>query len=239
MGRNVGVRRAAAGLVLVAVLTGAAACGGEPKSVTEASGGQSAANLGGAYQILRARNPDGTTYRGEVNIAPKGAYYKLLWEIAGSESISGVALRTGDVLGAGWSRGAGYGVAVYRVVGGKLLGRWASFNSFDQLGTEELEGPDGLNGTYTITRGSNPDTGKPYGGTVQITPVGEVYKVAWKLDDGSSVGGVGLVEQDTLVVGFSVAGNAGVTAYTVVGGELRGRWVRPGTTEIGNEDLGK
>jgi hypothetical protein len=228
MRRTVAVVLLAAGLVL-------AACGED--GVSSGLLEEDAGKVAGDYQIIAARSPDGATYTGSMNVAARGPYYKLLWELPGRPSLSGVGIRSGPIFGVGWSNGVGYGVMVYKVLGERLAGRWVAFNSYDKLGTEDIVGPATLNGSFKIDKAIDPASGQPYTGTVTIEPKGETFQLTWKLSNGSNLKGVGLRVGDDLVVGFSSSGKGGVSVYQVMGKELQGRWVEIGSTAVGQENV--
>jgi hypothetical protein len=197
-----------------------------------------AGELDGTYKITAASNPGGAgTYSGSVTLKRTGGSYQLAWDIPGSPGYSGVAIPVGSTLGVGWGMGAHYGVAVYQVNGGSLKGKWATALSPD-VGTEDLEGPPGLNGTYKITKAAGPD-GKGYEGNVAIAPKGQTFEVTWTLPT-ESYSGVGIQEGDLLIVGWGEAGKgAGVVSYKINGATLAGRWGAPGAPQLGTESLTK
>lgn len=203
-----------------------------------ASAGQ-AADPSGSYAISSSTNPGGAPgYTGSTTITRSGDIHDVTWTIPNTPPYTGVAVLSGSTLGVGWGMGSRYGVAVYKVSGGQLSGRWATKGSGARAGTEVLDGPAGLNGAYKITSGSAPD-GKSYTGTVSITPTGETYAVKWTLPS-DSYSGVGIKQGDTLVVGWGEAGKgAGVVSYEVSASTLNGKWATPGGTQLGTEILGK
>lgn len=190
--------------------------------------------IAGAYRIAAAHNPNGTTYSGDVAISRQGDVYRLSWTIGGSPGYVGVGLHVGDVLGVGWSAGAAPGVVVYRVKGGTLHGTWAA-GARGGVGEEDLDGPPGLNGTYRITRGKNPD-GSSYTGSVAIKKQGDTYALVWSIPH-TSYAGVGILNGDVLSVGWGSGNAPGVVAYAVSGGTLDGAWANPGDPKRGSERL--
>ena len=203
-----------------------------------ASAGQ-AADPSGTYAVTSSTNPGGAPgYTGSIKITRAGDVHDVTWTIPNTPPYTGVAVLSGSILGVGWGLGSRYGVAVYTVSGGHLSGRWATKGSGERAGSETLDGPAGLSGTYKITSGAAPD-GKGYTGTVSITPTGETYAVKWALAT-ESYGGVGIKQGDTLVVGWGDVGkDAGVVSYQVSGSVLNGKWATPGGTKLGTELLGK
>ena len=131
---------------------------------------------------------------------------------------------------------AEYGVAVYRIEGGRLVGRWTTSATASQLGTEILQGPAGLDGVYQVVTGAEPSTGGKYTGTVTIAPNGKNYQVLWNLS-GRSRSGVGLKSGDVFAVGWGPANASGVVVYRKQGSTLDGVWAPFGTPLQGTEVL--
>ncbi len=197
------------------------------------------ADLSGNYTISSSHNPGSTSgYKGSASIDKRGDVYRVHWT-AGSAPYHGVAIETGSTLAVGWGRGKAYGVLVYTIDGGTLHGMWANLDS-DKLGTEDLSGPTGLNGDYTITKATNPSGKGAYTGQVKITPTGSTYAVAWKLSTGDSYAGVGIKDGDKLIVGWGTAGSeAGAVDYKISGSTLEGSWATPGGSQLGGETLSR
>lgn len=194
--------------------------------------------LAGRYTIAAASNPGGKGgYSGSVDVENVGDHVSLAWNIPNVPAYKGVGVVVDGVLGVGWGTGSAYGVAVYKVVGGKLTGTWANMSQ-SQTGTENLEGPPGLNGSYTITSATLPESKKGYTGTVLIVPNGATHTVTWTLPN-DSYSGVGILRGDVFVVGWGIGGNAGAVAYGVSPGKLDGSWATPGGTALGGETLQK
>ncbi len=208
-------------------------------AASAASGPVNPADVSGNYRILSASNPGGKGgYSGTVAIAKHGDLYSVDWTILHTPPYKGVGIVEGQVFGVGWGLGKAYGVAVYKVNGGTLEGKWATSSSGGRAGIENLSGPAGLNGTYKITEGKDGDQGKPYTGTVSITPAGSVYNVTWHIP-GNTFSGVGILKDNVFSVGWGTAGKgAGVVVYKV-GSKLDGSWAQPHGTQLGTEVLGK
>jgi hypothetical protein len=212
--------------------------GSAEDSVKPSSPSAASDALAGKYEITAAANPGGAgSYGGKVTLTRSGSAYQIAWAIPNSPPYSGVGIPVGNTLGVGWGMGARYGVVVYQVSGGTLKGQWATAMN-PAVGTEDLEGPPGLNGTYKITKAAGPD-GKSYAGSVAIAPKGDAFEVTWTLP-GESYSGVGIKEGDLLVVGWGEAGKgAGVVSYKMNGNKLVGRWGAPGSDKLGTESLTK
>lgn len=201
--------------------------------------GTAAGNVAGSYTITSAANPGGGGgYQGSVAITPTGDIYKVAWTIPNSPPYSGVAILEGSTLGVGWGMGAQYGVVVYTINGGKLSGKWATAGSGSTAGTEVIEGPEGLSGTYKVVSAKAP-AGGTYTGSVTITPTGATHSVQWNLSNGS-FSGVGIRQGNLLIVGWGEAGKgAGAVSYQVSGSTLTGVWASPGGTQLGSETISR
>ncbi len=219
---------------------GAASASEQPAAATtpdKQSAVTAPATLAGTYSIESSSNPGGQGhYAGTVAVTSVAEHYVLEWSISNTPPYKGVALEEGDVLGVGWGMGAGYGVAVYAIDGGRLTGRWATASTGTRLGTEVLVGPAGLDGTYRIDSSYSPDTGNAYEGSVSIKRSGATYHVRWHVGT-QSYAGVGLREGNVLVVGWGGANGAGVVLYTKSGARLVGHWAAPGSDLLGTETL--
>lgn len=227
--------------VIFAVLAAcpAASPAAAPAASSPSSASPPSAGIVGHYTIAAASNPGGKGgYSGSVDVAAAGDHLSLAWNIANVPAYKGVGVVVDNVLGVGWGTGSAYGVAVYKVAGGKLTGTWANMSQ-NQTGTENLDGPAGLNGTYTISSATLPGSGKSYGGTMQIVPNGATYTVTWTLPEAAPYSGVGILRGDVFVVGWGIGGNAGAVAYAVSAGKLDGSWATPGGSALGGETLTK
>lgn len=99
-----------------------------------------------------------------------------------------------------------------------------------------------LAGQYDC-KGENPDGSGQYAGKVIIEgDTGGTYKFKWKLA-GSNYSGVGILNGDTVSVGYSGGGkDFGVVVYKIQDGgkTLAGSWIfYPGGTGLGKETLTK
>lgn len=192
----------------------------------------------GAYTISAAVNLfNKPAYTGTVNIRNKRGIHKLLWSIPNAPRYEGIGIVVDGILCAGWGMGGYYGVVVYKVDGGKLKGKWTASN-LEGIGTEDLEGPPGLNGVYRITGSISPGTHKGYPGNVTINKNGDVYLVTWLLET-ESYSGVGILEDNLLIIGWGVGRSTGVVYYRIRNGVLEGRWTIPQATTIGIENLSR
>ena len=199
----------------------------------------SAATVGGGtvFDIASSSNPGGgKPYGGQVALSKTGEVFQLRWSIDNTPPYTGVGIEEGNVLGVGWGVGSNQGIVVYRIQGGTLRGRWASSATRGHVGTEDLQGPPGLNGTYKIVASQSPVGGKSYTGTVTIQPTGDTYSLRWQLAN-ESYAGVGIKRGNVLFVGWGAGKGSGVVVYTRRGDDLDGVWASPGGTQLGTEVL--
>lgn len=188
----------------------------------------------GTYDIATGRNPDGSSYQGAVQIARTGSVVHLRWDLGGTHNThQGVGLVDGNRLAAAWTAAPNGGVVIYKVNGGTLTGRWASYGGTTEA-VENLKGPSGLSGDYRITLGTN-ESGGRYTGKVGIVPRGTSYALKWELDSGEQYTGVGVLTGDLLTVGWGAG--SGAVVYDVRGDKLDGSWVGRGDPKLGKEDL--
>ena len=196
-------------------------------------------DLSGNYKITYASNPGGGSYDGSVRISRLGDAYRIVWTMTAGQSYEGVGLQIGNMLAVGWGIGGGKnGVVAYRINGGTLKGVWTLSHMKGATGTEELAGSPELRGSYKIVSSTTPGAGKGYAGTVNLTPHGDTYAVAWRLASGESYTGVGIRQGDVLVVGWGISQDSvGVVSYRAEGATLVGVWAIPGGESLGAETL--
>jgi hypothetical protein len=195
-----------------------------------------ARDLSGTYKSSGTR-PDGNKFGGgSVKVEKAGNLYKLTWTHPGEPAYQGIGIPSQDGYGlaVGWGKDGNYGVVVYTINGGKLSGEWASPTQTG-VGTEVLEGPASLNGSYKIIKSTGNYTGK-----VSITPTGDTYAVSWTLDSGERYSGVGIRFDETLFVGYGTGKKEyGVAAYLVTEDALDGVWTFLTSNRVGKERLAR
>lgn len=81
--------------------------------------------LTGNY-TLQGQNPNGTAYKGTLEVQETNAVFLLTWQI-GSSVHRGTGLLTDNILSVVWSTGNESGLATYRVAGNTLSGSWIGF----------------------------------------------------------------------------------------------------------------
>jgi hypothetical protein len=93
------------------------------------------ADLSGIY-LCEGVNPDGSPYKGLVEITRKQASYTVEWTLAASE-VRGVGIFRGGMLAVSYFGGSP-GVVVYRIEAGRLIGEWTVGNANGHLFSETL-----------------------------------------------------------------------------------------------------
>lgn len=200
------------------------------------TGHVSAQSIAGEYKCTGA-GPGGEEYGGKVFIkALEGPLYTLKWDLGGGTNYVGTGVFEDGILAAAYGGGKPYGLVVYQVKGGKLKGKWL-IGGQAGVGEENLEGPEGLSGTYSITSAKNA-AGNPYTGKVAITKNGETYAVNWTLPN-ESYSGVGILVGDTLVVGWGQGSEFGTVIYAQDGANFKGKWAAANDNKLGSETLTK
>lgn len=200
------------------------------------TGHLSAQSITGEYKCAGS-GPGGAEYTGKVLIKNlEGPLYTLAWNLGSGGSYVGTGVFEDGILAAAYGGGKPYGLVVYQVKGGKLKGKWLVGGQAG-VGEETLEGPEGLDGTYTITSGKNA-AGKPYTGKVDIAKNGETYTVKWTLPN-ESYSGVGILVGDTMVVGWGQDNGFGTVIYVQDGANFKGKWASANDTKLGSETLTK
>ncbi len=201
-----------------------------------------AQDVAGLYDI-QGKFPNGKDYGGAVKIVPFGSAHAILWKLADGQGYEGLAIRQGNVLGAGYAAGKlPFGWVVYRVAGGVLDGEWVtSGDPKAELGRETLEGPATLGGKYKITLGQNRDGTTNYTGEVIIKPDGDTFLVAWMVPNLAYVGR-GVRIGDVLVVAYGRGQDPrklpGVVAYKIDDANaMDGIWATAGSPQTGTEAL--
>lgn len=94
-------------------------------------------DLSGVYRC-EGVNPNGTPYRGRVEITKDDHTYRLRWTMAQGASL-GIGIVNGDVLAVSYFTGANVGIVLYKIQkGSQLIGEWALLGADGQLYPEEL-----------------------------------------------------------------------------------------------------
>lgn len=104
-------------------------------------------------------------------------------------------------------------------------------------------------GKYSVS-GTNPDDGKKYTGTVEVTRTGETYSVVWRIGNdvfngtaiagyievGNYVAGAATVDDTILSVAYSSGNSYGLAVYVQQSdGAWEGVWTYGGGTKVATE----
>lgn len=96
---------------------------------------------------------------------------------------------------------------------------------------------DDVVGKY-VCFGTHPYNAGRYGCQVEITRAGEAYRIRWAFEEGYDYGGVGVVKDGYLCVGYESHVGYGVAIYKIeTDGTLDGVFGIPGFKETGSEKL--
>lgn len=196
--------------------------------------------LTGAYKA-EGKTVDGLDYGGKVGIEPHGKGVRLAWALDGGDGYRGLGLQLDDVLGSVyWAEGEQFddpGIVIYRIDGGRLQGIWMPQGGpEDQIGREDLLGPNSLEGRFEIALGQNPGGRTNYTGYVNVERHGDTFHFHWYAPTDSYVGN-GIRIGDIMVVGYALHRPPGTVAYCVRGENLEGVWTHGEDTRLGRETL--
>ena len=196
--------------------------------------------IAGKYNVVGS-NPDGSPYRGTLEIILHGDVYQFRWN-AGTQ-YDGVGVANGNVVAVAFANGEngkGCGVVDYEITSdGSLDGKWGYWGT-NEAGTEKatrtggsaLEGL-GMEGVYDAT-GQNPN-GKEYKAKLTVEAAGRnLYRFVWS----NNTDGVGIKQGTNVAVGIGGA-RCGFVAYEIRPDGLEGIWGGYGTDKTGTEKATK
>lgn len=192
-------------------------------------------DIAGQYNVV-GTNPNGSPYRGTVEVIRQGAVYQFRWK-AGPQ-YDGVGVVNGNVIAVAFTEGAdgkGCGVVDYTIAAdGTLDGKWGYWGQNDS-GTETAKrtSGSGLVGEYEAN-GTNPD-GKQYKGHLSVASEGGGYKFTWS--NGSE--GFGIKQGENVAVGIGGRRCAFVSYQVKPDGTLEGIWGGYGSSQTGTEKATK
>jgi hypothetical protein len=94
-------------------------------TAASSSWAQEQPDVAGVYRC-EGTNPDGSRYRGVVEIRKEADTYRVSWTMSQRASALGIGILRGDVLAVSYFTGESLGVVAYRMEkGGQLIGEWA------------------------------------------------------------------------------------------------------------------
>jgi len=121
----------------------------QPATPEQPAPGESTPNrsVAGVY-LCEGANPDGSPYKGLVEIVAVDNTYLVHWVMADGVEVLGVGIRNSDTLSVSYFGGTP-ALAVYRIEGDRLLGQWT------------MGGAEGMLYSETLTRMSEDKLKKP------------------------------------------------------------------------------
>ena len=166
--------------------------------------------VAGKWMMLNSHGPVEKTGKGFIDVAArKGDAYPVTFDLTKGEGPLWTGVGVYKVLSGDKCFFVAYGtpktigMAVYEIKdGGVLEGKWYPWyidGDAKNTGTENLKGPDTLDGDFTITEAKSPTTGAAYSGTVTLKPLedrrlrrlrrkAKPYSVTWNLGGGQDRG---------------------------------------------------
>lgn len=168
-----------------------------PPSISVDAAQKHLANLAGIYRDF-GTNPNGSKYFGMATVVPRGDKAQFTWWITKDKFVGNAEL-AGKMLIVNWN--AKHPV-VYTFRDGALEGEWADGKATDRLelfASLEVSPAPAPSGKYRI-EGMNPN-GKPYSGTLTVTPRGQQYQFAWQTGP-TSYKGTGTREGNVMIVNW-------------------------------------
>jgi hypothetical protein len=179
---------------------------------------------------VEGANPGGKDgYKGEVEVTKlSSATAKARWVTGSNKEVTeGIAIKTGQAMGAAYGGKDLYALALYTIKGNSIEAVWTTAAAPKESSTYALKGSD-FEGALNFADGSP--------GTVTFTSTGEnVYKVVWQLTSGRFEG-VGVRKGDVLVAASGAKGGAfGVASFAPKGDVIDGVWAMNGADAAGTE----
>ncbi|MEZ4314902.1 MAG: hypothetical protein R3F14_43365 [Polyangiaceae bacterium] len=193
-------------------------------------------DIAGSYTVKGTNPGNSGDYSGSLVVTKRGDVYQFSWK-TGATSYDGVGVQSESSIGVAFASGAegnGCSVVQYKLgADGSLQGKWGQWGG-NAAGTESATrsgGGTGVDGNYDVT-GTRLD-GKPYKGTLTVTPEGAGHLFAWSTGDASQ--GFGIQSGSSVSVGIG-GGECGFVAYDVLpDGTLKGQWSSFKSKAIGTE----
>jgi hypothetical protein len=194
-----------------------------------------APNIAGKYNVI-GTNPNGSGYRGTLEVFARGDVYQFRWN-AGTQ-YDGVAIQNGNIAAVAFANGPdgkGCGVIDYDIQGdGTLNGKWGYWG-VNEAGKETATrtAGGGLEGEYDAA-GKNPD-GREYKAKLTVEPAGNLYRFVWS----NNTDGIGIKRGNNIAVGIGGQRCGFVTYQVESDGTLDGIWGGGGSDKTGTEKATK
>jgi hypothetical protein len=222
------------------------------KEADEAEAAKAAADqVAGDWMMLNSSGIVEKVGKGTITVSPKkGNAYPVTFDFTKGEGPTwngaGVYKEGGGEKTFFTAYGTPKTVAlcVYEINGGTLKGTWYPWyidGDEKNTGTENLSGPETLDGTYKIDSAKSPTTGKEYAGTVEIKPAAisganddaKPYNITWSFGD-IKVKGIGIKSGKFLYVASGTGADVNIAKFTINNGSMNSDWFKLGSTEKGS-----
>jgi hypothetical protein len=206
--------------------------------------------VAGKWTMLNSHGPVEKLSQGSITVSPKVTdAYPVTFDHtpSGGPTWTGVGVYkevSGDKLfWTAYGTPKTIGLCVYEIKGGALEGKWYPWyinGDPKNVGTENLKGPETLDGEFTIVSAKAPATGAPYAGTVTIKPkkiVGagdwaQPYDVIWTLGT-LKIYGIGIRTGNFLFVSTGSGADTNIARFQIGNGTMNSDWFKLGSEEMG------
>jgi hypothetical protein len=228
---------------------------GQQKAMADANAEQeklaAADQVAGQWRVLSGSGPEDNIAQGTITFGKKlGDAYPVTFDHskANGPTWNGVAwykeLSGDKLVWVAYGTPKTVGLCVYEIDGGKLTGKWYPWYNDGEAkntGTENLQGPDTLDGDYTITAAAAPASGAAYAGLVTIKPLtitgaaddSKPYSVTWTLG-ATKIEGIGIKTGKYLFVSAGSGADTNIGKFKIDNGSMSGDFYKLGATEMGS-----
>jgi hypothetical protein len=204
----------------------------------------------GKWMVLNGNGPVEKIGKGTISFGTKNGEFSTIdfdYQAGGGPSWSGVALsktvNNQREIWTAYGTPKTVGLCVYEIDGGKLTGTWYPWyydGDKKNLGSEQLQGPESLDGDFNIVAAKAPNTGAAYAGTVTIKPFEIVgaddddkpYQITWNFG-ATKVQGIGLKRGKYLIVSSGTGADTNVGRFTYDNGSFNGYFFKLGSKDLG------
>lgn len=200
---------------------------------------QTRVDFSGTYSIT-GKFPDGSTYGGQMSVAPYGDGYRVTQTFNDGTVLTGIGNDVGNNLAVAYQWiGDVPSISIYTITQPRTMeGFWQDYDSTKEggeialmmSGTPFSVRTSGINtartdysGAYTVN-GTNPD-GSRYAGTMVVSRYGDGYRVTATFGDGSVWRGIATDIGGNFAVAYQTSTGPSVQIYQVDrSGALNGYW---------------
>jgi hypothetical protein len=143
-----------------------------------------------SYEITDGRTPDGRSYRGTMDLSPRGMFLDAVARLDPLGERHGLAMPFGRYLVLAFGPKDKVEIGAYRRAGEMMQGVWVPPGAVDLAACGHEPSTGGAGGVWTISRALAIDN-QPYHGTLRIEPAGGgdahapvAARMTWTLHDG-------------------------------------------------------